>query len=172
MVPLIGDNHSLGDPVKSLRRGNKKTFVRPDQIGPLPRPQRERPPLRANPRIYDREVDSIVGHVAGGVLQDLRPNLYLEPCHLMCQVHEHNPRRDACHYPLARTDEVLGNPEVREETYGPHASSINRAVARATLCAAVPDAFRCGRPKARQTPPSGPTISSPHSSVYLKLVLS
>src|SRR5215211_1783668 len=48
----------------------------------------------------------------------------------MRQVHDRNPRRDAQHHTLARANEIVGEPEVREETYGSHASSIKRENAR------------------------------------------
>ena len=83
--------------------------------------QGERAPLGAHAGVYDGEVDRILGHVACGVLQDLRPLLYREAGHLVGQVDHLGLRQDPEHHPLAQPDEVVAETEVREKADRPHA---------------------------------------------------
>src|SRR5215204_3803676 len=132
VVPPVSEQHCLRDPTKRLRRGDEDTVVRPHQQSSAPRPQRQRTTLRAYSRVHDGEVNYVFRHVTGGVLEYLRTGFDLEPGYLVRQVHDLDLGRNADHHTFARADEIIGQPEVREEAYWPHASSIKPETTRVT----------------------------------------
>src|SRR5919202_2796595 len=155
VIALVGEHYHLRNATQSLSSRGEQAVIRPDQQGPALRPQRERPPIRTNSRIDDREVDRVIWHVASRVLQDLRPGLDLESRHLVSKIHDRYPGRDAQHHTLARADEVVGEPEVGEEADGPHAGKYK---ADRPPCDPTSDNASAERspPKRRCRPPHNP----------------
>src|SRR5215217_6129165 len=105
---FLGERTSTRDATQRLCRRNEQPVVRTDQQGPAFCPESQLPSLRADSRIYHRQIYRVGGHVAGGVLQDLSSRLYLETRYLVRQINDGQTRRNPQHHTLARADEVVG----------------------------------------------------------------
>src|SRR5829696_8965493 len=97
---------------QGLRRQNEQSVVRADQQCAALRLQGKLPSVRADTRIYHRQVYRVLWHVAGGMLQDLSPSLNPEAGYLMRQVNYGHARCDPQHHSLARTGEIVGQTKV------------------------------------------------------------
>jgi hypothetical protein len=113
MVTIVGERDRLGDFARRLRRRDEQPVVGAYQQRPALGPERQLPPSRADPGIHHRQIHRIGGHVASGVLQDLRPGLHREARHRVRKVHDGEPGCDPKHHALARADEVVGETEIR-----------------------------------------------------------
>jgi hypothetical protein len=104
----------LVDAAKGVRRREEQAVVRPDEQAAVACPQGERPAMASDPRVDDREMDAD-RHVRKRVAENKRALQHLLWRDPVGDVDDLRLGRDPLHHAMARTDEVVLQPEVGEK---------------------------------------------------------
>src|SRR6185503_2770217 len=162
----------LLDPANRVRRRQEQPVVGADEEAAVTGSQRKRPPMAADARVDDREVDAD-GHVRKRVAQHERALQDLLRRDAVRDVDDLRVRRDRLDHPVAGADEVVLKPEVGKERdhHGPGAYDV-RAAGAARETASIKPSRSCRRASAMTSTPaasatrvvSGPIETAGNSS--------
>src|SRR5919107_1360824 len=125
MVLPVRQRHGPVDPPECPRSGHEQAVVRPDKEGPATRLGGELPPYRLVVRVYDRQINGVLGHVPGGVPQRLGPADHVELGDVVGHVDDGDTRRDANHHAPADPNQLTGEAVVGYKANWSHRHSID-----------------------------------------------
>src|SRR5215212_3466278 len=128
VVSGVRQLHRSQNAAQNVGRGQEDPIVRTDQEGAAANLGGERPPLGLVPRVYDRQVDAVFGHIPGGVPQRLRALDDVKLGDGVGHVYYGSSRRDALHHATTGPLQDVGEAVVRYKAYGPHTNSISHGL--------------------------------------------
>ena len=113
---LIGlQQPCLDDPAESRGAGNQQPVVRPDQDVAASDPQGDRPSLRPDPRVDDRDVTPH-GQIRQRAPEQQRAVADRELSDLVADIHDPRVRRDGQDHPMQDRSRRIARPEVGQQT--------------------------------------------------------